>query len=105
MEKEILEILNAVKRTGETRQQALNRLVASHMRGTTPTPEPDGDQWLTVEAVAARWKLSRATVRRRIDLYRTSGGRAGLGPVVRYGYRSLRIPVQSVRRYEKGGVW
>lgn len=55
----------------------------------------------TVQQVAAAENMPVSKIRAELRKYRQTGGKDGLGPVSRYGHRTLRIPAEAVRRWQE----
>lgn len=55
---------------------------------------------LTVHQVAELVNVGPGKVRSEIRRWTATNGREGLGPVHRYGHRTLRIPTDAVKRWQ-----
>lgn len=60
-------------------------------------------QGYSVEEVAGMFETSERTIYRRMDQFRDTQGREGLGPVFRDG-KIVRIPEESIREWVRRGT-
>lgn len=59
---------------------------------------------LSVQQVAELANMGPSKVRSEIRRYRRTKGREGLGPVHKYGHRTLRIPTDAVKRWQNSNA-
>lgn len=102
LNRESVQLLEAAAEPGETPQETLARILAEVRDQGEAYP---ASRFLTFQEVAERWGVSKSLVKQRARQYRESGGKIGLGPVVRLGYRVVLVPREAVEGYEKGGVF
>jgi len=73
-------------------QTRLVRVVDSALRGQVV------ENHYSVESVAKMLEVSERTVWERIAQFERSGGKEGLGPIVKLSHKVVRIPASSVNR-------
>lgn len=57
------------------------------------------EQHYSVEALAEILEVAPRSVANYIELYEISGGREGIGPVVKISHKVMRIPASAVNRF------
>lgn len=101
LEPEVWDMLAGQAEPGERPQDTLRRLLELRY---IKEAYPEG-MGLTYKQLAKRWGKSPAFVKQKVGQYRESGGKVGLGPVVKLSARSVVVPWRTISEYEKGGVW
>ena len=95
-----VDLLASMAEPGESVQATLERCLK--LRGQAVAYP---SEMLTYKDLAARWRCTVSLVKVRVAQYRESGGKVGLGPVVKLGARKVLVPMSAVLAYEKGGVY
>lgn len=101
LDQETFELLAGQAEPGERPQDTLRRILEIRY---IKEAYPEG-MGLTYKQLAKRWGKSPAFVKQKVGQYRESGGKVGLGPVVKLSARSVVVPWQTINDYEKGGVF
>lgn len=57
------------------------------------------EQHYSAEALAEILEVAERTVWNYIELYETSAGREGIGPVVKISHKVVRVPASAVNRF------
>ncbi len=104
LSEDALEVLQSEAKPGETPGQVLERILKG-VRVNVNREEEMVGAGLTYQELALRWKRAVPTIKAWAQAYRDSGGKRGLGPVRRLGYRSVIVPWETIVEYEKRGVW
>lgn len=99
---ESLKVLREAAAPGESPGQVLERIVRQVRVNENTKEEGAG---LTYQELAVRWGRSVSFVKSRAQMFRNTGGKRGLGPVRRLGYKSVLVPWETILAYEKSGVW
>lgn len=60
------------------------------------------EQHYSAATVAERLDVTERTVWNYVELYETSGGKEGIGPVVKVSHKVVRIPASAVNRFLRG---
>ena len=68
------------------------------MRSTRSADSP-ARGLVSLEEAARLLSVSKRTIRRQLDAYRASGGRAGIGPAYQFGARVTRVPLVALRNW------
>jgi hypothetical protein len=71
-------------------------------RARRAPPAKTVEQHYTLKEVSALLGVDVSTVRRQIDRYRALDGADGIGPIVKLGRRTVRVPASAVARFLKG---
>jgi hypothetical protein len=100
LNEDIVNLLSEAAEPGESVQDTLSRLLSLRDRTAAYAGE-----MLTYADLAKRWRCSVGLVKVRVRQYRESGGRVGVGPVLKLGARKVLVPLAAVLGYEKGGVY
>ena len=101
LSEDVFEMLQGFAEPGESVQDTLQRVLELRYIETA-YPDKLG---LSYKDLAERWDCSVSLVKLRVAKYRDSGGKVGLGPVRKLGARKVLVPWESIREYEKRGVW
>jgi len=102
LNEETIRLLQEAAEPGERPQTTLDRLLRVRDQSAA---YPVEEAFMTFRQIAVRWECSVPLVKMRVRQYRESGGKIGLGPVARIGYRKVLVPMAAVLGYEKGGVF
>lgn len=73
--------------------ERIGRDIESWLRDHTIEPH------YSVETLAAALEVTERTIWNYVDLYKTSQGKDGIGPVVKLSYKVVRIPASSIKRF------
>jgi DNA-binding Lrp family transcriptional regulator len=59
------------------------------------------EQYYSAASLAERLEVTERTVWNYVELYETSGGKEGIGPVVKLSHKVVRIPASAANRFLK----